>query len=67
VYALGVLLYLLLGGRHPTADDTQSQLDRLKAVVELQPRRLSSAAADSGDAVLARQARLLKGDLDTIL
>ncbi|WP_202619835.1 hypothetical protein, partial [Escherichia coli] len=35
--------------------------------VELQPRRLSSAAADSGDAVLARQARLLKGDLDTIL
>ncbi|RTL21100.1 MAG: serine/threonine protein kinase [Burkholderiales bacterium] len=67
VYALGVLLYLLLGGRHPTAEDTQSQLDRLKAVVELQPRRLSSAAADSGDAVLARQARLLKGDLDTIL
>jgi serine/threonine protein kinase len=67
VYALGVLLYLLLGGRHPTAEGTQSQLDHLKAVVELQPRRLSSVAAESGDLALARQARLLKGDLDTIL
>jgi serine/threonine-protein kinase len=67
VYALGVLLYILLGGRHPTAEDTRSQLDRLKAVVELEPKRLSSVAALSDDPMLARQARLLKGDLDTIL
>lgn len=67
VYALGVLLYLLLGGRHPTAGATQSQLDHLKAVVELEPKRLSSVAAQSDDPALARQARLLKGDLDTIL
>lgn len=67
VYALGVLLYVLLGGRHPTADDTRSQLDRLKAVVETEPRRLSAAAAESGDAAQARQAKLLQGDLDTIV
>jgi hypothetical protein len=67
VYALGVLLYLLLGGRHPTVGVTQSQLDHLKAVVEVEPRRLSTAAAASDDPVLARQARLLKGDVDTIL
>ncbi|MBW8844421.1 MAG: protein kinase [Burkholderiales bacterium] len=67
VYALGVLLYLLLGGSHPTADDTQTQLDRLKAVVEHVPRRLSDAAARQPDGAVARQARQLRGDLDTIV
>lgn len=67
VYALGVLLYLLLGGRHPTADDTQTQLNRLKSVVELVPKRLSEVARQQLDPALARQARLLKGDLDTIV
>ncbi|MFG6414790.1 protein kinase [Roseateles sp. DC23W] len=67
VYALGVLLYLLLGGHHPTADDTQTQLDRLKAVVELVPKRLSDVAADQADTVVADQARQLRGDLDTIV
>ncbi|MFG6462709.1 protein kinase [Roseateles sp. DXS20W] len=67
VYALGVLLYLLLGGRHPTADDTQTQLDRLKAVVELVPKRLSDVAVDHEDDAIARQARELRGDLDTII
>ncbi|RZL32487.1 MAG: serine/threonine protein kinase, partial [Rubrivivax sp.] len=67
VYALGVLLYLLLGGSHPTADDTHTQLDRLKAVVEHVPRRLSDAAAGQGDAALARDAKQLRGDLDTIV
>jgi eukaryotic-like serine/threonine-protein kinase len=67
VYALGVMLYLLLSGRHPTALDTQTRLDHLKAVVEVEPRRLSSAAAASADPAIARQARLLKGDLDTIV
>ncbi|MFG6440867.1 protein kinase domain-containing protein [Roseateles sp. LKC17W] len=67
VYALGVLLYLLLGGSHPTADDTQTQLDRLKAVVEHVPKRLSDAAAGQPDEAIARQARELRGDLDTIV
>ncbi|MDY0748425.1 protein kinase [Paucibacter sp. R3-3] len=55
VYALGVLLYLLLGGKHPTDVDTQTHVDRLRAIVEQEPRRLS-------DVVPA-----LRGDLDTIL
>lgn len=67
VYALGVLLYQLLGGRHPTADDTQTHLDRLKAVVELVPKRLSEVASGQLDPVIARQSKLLKGDLDTIV
>ncbi|MCY4746592.1 serine/threonine-protein kinase [Pelomonas sp. UHG3] len=67
VYALGVLLYLLLSGSHPTADDTQTQLDRLKAVVELVPRRLSEVAASQPDEAIAGQARELRGDLDTIV
>ncbi|MEO6278590.1 protein kinase domain-containing protein [Roseateles sp.] len=67
VYALGVLLYLLLGGSHPTADDTQTQLDRLKAVVEHVPRRLSDVAAGQLDEAIARQSRELRGDLDTIV
>jgi len=67
VYALGVLLFLLLGGSHPTADDTQTQLDRLKAVVEQVPRRLSDVAATEPDPAIARHARRLRGDLDTIV
>jgi len=67
VYALGVLLYLLLGGSHPTADDTQTQLDRLKAVVELVPKRLSDVAAEQDDTFIAGQAKQLRGDLDTIV
>ncbi|PIM52842.1 hypothetical protein CS062_12620 [Roseateles chitinivorans] len=67
VYALGVLLYQMLGGRHPTADDTQTHLDRLRAVVELVPKRLSDVASDQLDPVIARQAKLLRGDLDTIV
>ncbi len=40
VYALGVLLYLLLTGRHPTAQPAATQVDRLRAVVESDPVRL---------------------------
>lgn len=67
VYALGVLLFLLLGGSHPTADDTQTQLDRLKAVVDHVPKRLSDVAARQQDTVIAGQSRRLRGDLDTIV
>ncbi|MFT7774617.1 protein kinase domain-containing protein [Roseateles sp.] len=67
VYALGVLFYQLLGGGHPTAADTQMRLDLLKAVVEQVPRRLSEAARQGDDPQLTRQARQLRGDLDTIV
>ncbi|HET7865248.1 MAG TPA: serine/threonine-protein kinase, partial [Burkholderiaceae bacterium] len=43
VYALGVLLYGLLGGGHPTAVPGSTTLEQLRAVVEAEPRRLSEA------------------------
>jgi len=55
VYALGVLLYVLLTGRHPTAGSQTSPLERLRSTVESDPARPSDAA------------RSLRGDLDNIL
>ncbi len=43
VYALGVLLFGLLGGGHPTAVPGSTTLEQLRAVVEAEPRRLSEA------------------------
>ena len=48
VYALGVLLYQLLAGRHPTALPTQTAVDRVRAVIEKEPAPVSDAAAESG-------------------
>src|SRR5262249_32755120 len=59
VYALGVLLYGLLGGGHPTAKPEDPPVDRLRAVLETEPRRLSDA--------VARDRALLRGDLDNIV
>ncbi len=80
VYALGVLLYLLLTGRHPAGEGQSSPAELIKAIVESEPLRPSDAVAaavtDSGDAAaraLMRSAsveklrRVLRGDLDTIL
>ena len=74
VYALGVLLYELLCGRHPTASPAQSRLDRMRAVVETDAPRLSVAAARGSIAnaqhrspTLARTVRRLRGDLDNIV
>lgn len=67
VYALGVLLYLLLSGRHPTLGVAEGELDRLRAVVEAEPRRLSEAVALAGGPEAARRAREIRGDLDTVL
>jgi len=58
VYALGVLMYQLLSGAHPTAEDTHTPVERLRAVVEREPLPMSAAAP--------RLARQLRGDLDTI-
>jgi serine/threonine protein kinase len=75
VYALGVLLYLLLTGRHPAGSGNHSTADLVKAIVDQEPPRASDAcktvdvaelAAKHGTApdILRRQ---LRGDLDTIL
>ncbi len=59
VYALGVLVYGLLAGRHP-APEARSTADLVKAIVETQPPPMSRGAPGA----LARQ---LRGDLDTIV
>jgi serine/threonine protein kinase/tetratricopeptide (TPR) repeat protein len=81
VYSLGVLLYLLLGGQHPTGFGTRSPADLVRAIVDSEPPRLSDAVnSDTMETanVLTTNAgrrattpeklrRLLKGDLDTIV
>lgn len=73
VYALGVLLYMLLSGAHPTVAPTEAPLDRMRAVIETEPKRLSDAALRRGgpQAKWSQASRKLsgelRGDLDTIL
>ena len=74
VYALGVLLYQLLAGRHPTALPTQTAADRVRAVIEKEPAPVSEAAAKADDTTVQgrataapRLARTLRGDLDNIV
>src|SRR5262245_46971958 len=74
VYALGVLLYVLLVGRHPTADPAATPVERMRSLVENEPQRLSEAAArvEAATAHLRsttpRQlVRTLRGDLDNIV
>jgi len=73
VYALGVLMYVLLGGEHPTHSPTGAPLDRMRAVIEHEPKRLSEAVLRR-DGARARQtpesrrlARELRGDIDTLV
>ncbi|MDC8784899.1 serine/threonine-protein kinase [Roseateles koreensis] len=79
VYALGVLLYLLLSGLHPTTRGTETQttpLERMRTVVEVEPQKLSDAVRSQGRKPApgpkalthsAKLARELRGDLDTIV
>ena len=72
VYALGVLLYVLLSGAHPTPGRTKSgeqasALEQMRELVEVAPKRLSEQAARSEQATVSASARLLRGDLDTIV
>lgn len=74
VYALGVLMYVLLGGRHPTALPTAAPLERLRAALETEPPTLSQVAQrTSADTAAARAttavrlARDLRGDLDNVV
>ncbi len=74
VYALGVLLFMLLGGRHPTAHAAAAPQERLRATLETEPPTLSDLARRTTSEVAAarattapRLARDLRGDLDNIV
>jgi serine/threonine protein kinase/Tol biopolymer transport system component len=79
-YASGVLLYVLLTGQHPAGAGPRTPAGLVKAILDTEPPRPSEIVAqtqtDGEDAVTnARRrattpdklARLLRGDLDTIV
>ena len=43
VYALGVLLYELLTGQHPTGVERRAPAEFVKAIADREPLRLSAA------------------------
>ncbi|HEX5685909.1 MAG TPA: serine/threonine-protein kinase [Ideonella sp.] len=71
VYALGVLLYQLLAGRHPTAADHATVQQVMQATLESEPARLSAAcsaeAAALRETTLNGLTRRLRGDLSNIV
>jgi serine/threonine-protein kinase len=79
VYALGVLLYVLLSGRHPAGDRARTPVELVRAIVETEAPPLSAAAATVvGDAASLKTSALraasrrrlkdlLQGDLDNIV
>jgi serine/threonine protein kinase/tetratricopeptide (TPR) repeat protein len=79
VYALGVLLYVLLTGRHPAGTAVRSTATLVRAIVEEEPRRASDVVvlddgadeqgphAGTRSTTPARLRRTLRGDLDTIV
>ena len=73
VYALGVLMYQLLGGEHPTAAPTGAPLDRMRSVIETVPRKLSEGVLRRGGPTARhspesrRLSHELRGDIETIV
>lgn len=72
VYALGIVLYILLTGEHPTGDGATAPSEWIKSVVGTEPPRASDVVVTVETA--ARRAaspeklrRQLKGDLDNIV
>jgi serine/threonine protein kinase len=75
IYLLGILLFVLLTGKHPTGAGPHSPADLVKSITETQARLASHAVASANDTDLAEKRhatsdtlqRLLRGDLDTII
>jgi len=80
VYALGLLLYVLLTGKHPVGAAARSPATLMHAIVETDPPRPSDVVVDHSDTAEAltahalrcgttpsRLRRVLGGDLDTII
>jgi eukaryotic-like serine/threonine-protein kinase len=69
VYALGVLLYLLLAGRHPTGEGSRTTAEHLQGILDTEPPRLSTAATrfEQRGTSRDRLRRLYAGDLDNIV
>jgi serine/threonine protein kinase/Tfp pilus assembly protein PilF len=76
IYALGVLLYVLLSGRHPAGDGADTPAKLLRAIVEMEAPKLSDAVADSERVARhaaecattpAKLRRALAGDLEAIV
>lgn len=80
IHALGMLLYVLLTGQHPAGAAVASPLTLLRAIAEVEPRRMSDVVADGAEdresltgnaarraTTIGRLQRTLRGDLDTIV
>jgi eukaryotic-like serine/threonine-protein kinase len=69
VYALGVLLYVLLAGRHPTGEGRHTAAEHLQGILDTEPPRLSAAVtgAEARATSLDRLRLLYAGDLDNIV
>jgi len=79
VYALGVLLYVLLGGRHPLSEAAGDRAALMRAVIGTEPAPLPAVVAATPVNELQRRhaercgttpdrlRRLLRGDLDAIV
>ena len=61
VYALGLVLFVLLAGRHPRVNGGDSAVERIRTIVDHDAPLLSQIAAD------ATSIRTLRGDLDNIV
>ncbi len=61
VYALGIVLFQLLAGRHPLGPEDRSTADLLRATLDLEAPRLSERAGE------VPHRHMLRGDLENIV